>query len=40
VIPNQAVFTTRTTTYSGSDNLRRGEVLISAHYRHDLAHVM
>ncbi|QEY31018.1 mechanosensitive ion channel [Synechococcus sp. RSCCF101] len=40
VIPNQEFFTTRTTTYSGSDNLRRGEVLVSAHYRHDPEHVM
>jgi small-conductance mechanosensitive channel len=39
VIPNQTFFTTTTTTYTGSDTLRRSQVLVSAAYRHDPAEV-
>lgn len=39
VVPNQTFFTTTTTTYTGSDRMRRGEVLIGAAYRHDPAEV-
>ncbi|MCP9850143.1 mechanosensitive ion channel family protein [Cyanobium sp. Morenito 9A2] len=35
VIPNQTFFTNTTTTYTGSDSLRRSQVLVSAAYRHD-----
>ncbi|MCT0218719.1 mechanosensitive ion channel [Synechococcus sp. CS-1329] len=35
VIPNQDFFTTTTTTYTGSDRLRRSQVEVSAAYRHD-----
>ncbi|KAF0654753.1 small-conductance mechanosensitive channel [Cyanobium sp. Copco_Reservoir_LC18] len=35
VIPNQMFFTTTTVTYTGSDTLRRTQVLVSAAYRHD-----
>lgn len=35
VIPNQEFFTTVTTTYTGSDRLRRSQVEVSAAYRHD-----
>lgn len=35
VIPNQTFFTNTTTTYTGSDSLRRSQVLVSTAYRHD-----
>lgn len=35
VIPNQDFFTTTTTTYTGSDRMRRSQVEVSAAYRHD-----
>lgn len=40
VIPNQTFFTTTTTTYTGSDRLRRSQVLVGAAYRHDPAEVV
>jgi potassium efflux system protein len=40
VIPNQTFFTAPTTTYTGSDRLRRSQVLVGAAYRHDPAHVV
>jgi potassium efflux system protein len=40
VIPNQTFFTATTTTYTGSDRLRRSQVLVGAAYRHDPAHVV
>lgn len=40
VVPNQEFFTTTTTTYTGSDHLRRGEVQVSAAYRHDPQQVL
>ncbi|QNI71936.1 mechanosensitive ion channel family protein [Cyanobium sp. NS01] len=40
VIPNQTFFTTTTTTYTGTDHLRRGQVLVGAAYRHDPVAVM
>lgn len=39
VVPNQTFFTTTTTTYTGSDRMRRGEVQVGAAYRHDPAEV-
>ncbi len=35
VIPNQDFFTTTTTTYTGTDRMRRSQVEVSAAYRHD-----
>jgi potassium efflux system protein len=35
VIPNQVFFTNQATTYTGSDRLRRSQVLVGAAYRHD-----
>ncbi len=35
VIPNQTFFTSTTVTYTGSDTLRRSQVLVSAAYHHD-----
>jgi hypothetical protein len=35
VVPNQTFFTTTATTYTGTDERRRGQVLVGAHYRHD-----
>ncbi len=35
VIPNQDFFTTTTTTYTGTDRLRRSQMEVSAAYRHD-----
>ncbi len=35
VIPNQNFFTDTTTTYTGTDGLRRSEVQVGAAYRHD-----
>lgn len=35
VIPNQTFFTNTTITYTGSDRLRRSEILIGVAYRHD-----
>ena len=35
VIPNQTFFTNTTVTYTGSDTLRRSQVLVSAAYHHD-----
>lgn len=35
VVPNQIFFTDTTTTYTGSDRMRRSEVLVGAAYRHD-----
>ena len=35
LVPNQEFFTRTTITYTGSDHLRRGEVKVSAAYRHD-----
>lgn len=40
VIPNQTFFTTTMTTYTGTDHLRRGQVLVGAAYRHDPAAVI
>jgi small-conductance mechanosensitive channel len=40
VVPNQTFFTTTTTTYTGTDAMRRGEVVVSAAYRHDPEQVM
>jgi small-conductance mechanosensitive channel len=40
VIPNQTFFTATTTTYTGSDRLRRSQVLVGAAYRHDPAEVI
>ncbi len=40
VIPNQSFFTDTTTTYTGSDRLRRSEVQIGAAYRHDPSQVI
>jgi potassium efflux system protein len=40
VIPNQTFFTTTTTTYTGSDSLRRTQVLVGAAYRHDPGEVL
>lgn len=40
VIPNQTFFTATTTTYTGSDRLRRSQVLVGAAYRHDPALVV
>jgi potassium efflux system protein len=40
VIPNQTFFTATTTTYTGSDRLRRSQVLVGAAYRHDPADVV
>jgi small-conductance mechanosensitive channel len=40
VIPNQDFFTKTTTTYTGSDRLRRCSVLVGAGYRHDPTEVM
>lgn len=40
VIPNQTFFTTPTVTYTGSDRLRRGQVLVGAGYHHDPAAVI
>ena len=40
VIPNQTFFTATTTTYTGSDRLRRSQVLVGAAYRHDPATVV
>ncbi|MBD2549676.1 mechanosensitive ion channel [Microcystis elabens FACHB-917] len=34
VIPNQVFFTNQTTTYTGTDRMRRGQVAVSAAYRH------
>ncbi len=35
VVPNQTFFTATATTYTGSDDRRRGQVLIGAGYQHD-----
>jgi small-conductance mechanosensitive channel len=35
VIPNQVFFTSQATTYTGSDRMRRSQVLVGAAYRHD-----
>jgi small-conductance mechanosensitive channel len=40
VIPNQTFFTDTTITYTGSDRLRRSQVLVGAAYRHDPAEVI
>lgn len=40
VIPNQTFFTATTTTYTGSDRLRRSEVLVGTTYRHDPSDVI
>ena len=40
VIPNQTFFTATTTTYTGSDSLRRCALEIGAAYRHDPAEVI
>ncbi len=40
VIPNQTFFTTPTTTYTGSDRLRRSQVVVGAAYRHNPAEVI
>ncbi len=40
VIPNQTFFTATTTTYTGSDSLRRCALDIGAAYRHDPARVI
>ena len=40
LVPNQNFFTATTITYSGSDSLRRSNVIFSAHYRHEPELVM
>jgi small-conductance mechanosensitive channel len=40
VIPNQDFFTQTTTTYTGTDRMRRSQVEVSAAYRHDPETVM
>ncbi|MCS5690862.1 mechanosensitive ion channel [Cyanobium sp. FGCU-6] len=40
VVPNQTFFTAATTTYTGTDRLRRSQVLVGAAYRHDPAIVI
>ena len=40
VIPNQTFFTTTTITYTGTDRLRRSQVLVGAAYRHPPKEVM
>ncbi|MEB3264779.1 MAG: mechanosensitive ion channel domain-containing protein [Synechococcus sp.] len=40
VIPNQTFFTTTTTTYTGTDRLRRSQISVGAAYRHDPALVV
>ena len=40
LIPNQAFFTQATTTYTGSDRMRRSQVNVAAAYRHDPAAVI
>ncbi|MCU0530312.1 MAG: mechanosensitive ion channel [Cyanobium sp. Prado107] len=40
VIPNQTFFTTTTTTYTGTDRLRRTQVQVGAAYHHDPASVV
>jgi small-conductance mechanosensitive channel len=35
VVPNQTFFTATTTTYTGTDRMRRSEVQVGASYRHD-----
>ena len=35
LVPNQNFFTATTITYSGTDSLRRSNVIFSAHYRHE-----
>ncbi len=40
VIPNQTFFTATTTTYTGSDRLRRSQISVGASYRHDPQQVM
>jgi small-conductance mechanosensitive channel len=40
VIPNQTFFTATTTTYTGSDRMRRSQVLVGAAYRHDPGEVI
>ena len=40
VIPNQTFFTSTTTTYTGSDRMRRSQCEVSAAYRHDPSEVM
>ena len=40
VIPNQTFFTNTTVTYTGTDTLRRSQVLVSAAYHHDPAEVI
>ncbi|MEB3320943.1 MAG: mechanosensitive ion channel domain-containing protein [Cyanobium sp.] len=40
VIPNQTFFTATTTTYTGTDRLRRSQILVGAAYRHNPAAVI
>lgn len=40
VIPNQTFFTNTTVTYTGSDTMRRSQVLVSAAYHHDPVEVI
>lgn len=40
LIPNQIFLTTTTTTFTGSDGMRRCQVVVTAAYRHTPAHVM
>ena len=40
VIPNQTFFTMTTTTYTGSDRMRRSQVLVGAAYRHEPSQVI
>jgi potassium-dependent mechanosensitive channel len=40
LIPNQTFFTEATTTYTGSDRMRRSQVSVGAAYRHDPATVL
>jgi small-conductance mechanosensitive channel len=40
VVPNQTFFTTSTITFTGTDRMRRSQVLVGAAYRHDPAAVI
>ncbi len=40
VVPNQIFFTDTTITYTGTDRMRRSQILVGAHYRHDPLEVM
>ncbi len=40
MVPNQIFFTDTTITYTGTDRMRRSQILVGAHYRHDPLEVM